>query len=117
MLPGTTLRVTFAPDRRFGPGKARLLELIAEHGSISAAARSMGMSYRRAWLLVEEMNALCAEQLVESRAGGTKGGGAALTPKGQAVLHAYRHLVDQTTGSEAFRTFADLFAAEPVYRP
>ncbi|PTQ10288.1 ModE family transcriptional regulator [Sphingomonas oleivorans] len=73
-----------------GPGKAALLEAIAEHGSISAAGRVLGMSYRRTWLLVDVMNRCWAEPLVEAAAGGSKGGGAALTETGRRVLESYR---------------------------
>lgn len=77
----------------FGPGKADLLQAIAEEGSISAAGRRMGMSYKRAWSLVEEMNAGFATPLVASARGGAHGGGAHLTEAGQEVLAAYRALV------------------------
>jgi molybdate transport system regulatory protein len=73
-----------------GPGKADLLEAIAAHGSISAAARAMGLSYRRAWLMVDAMNRLFAEPLVETVRGGP--GGAALTPSGRSVLAGFRAL-------------------------
>ncbi|WP_199554899.1 winged helix-turn-helix domain-containing protein [Sandaracinobacteroides hominis] len=73
-----------------GPGKADLLEAIVEHGSISAAGRAMGLSYRRAWLMVEAMNRLFAKPLVETKRGGP--GGAALTEAGRAVLAEYRGL-------------------------
>jgi len=72
-----------------GPGKAELLEAIAATGSISAAAREMRMSYRRAWLLVQTMNECFAERLVESAKGGEHGGGASLTPAGAAALTAF----------------------------
>lgn len=86
------LRLYFGDDLMFGPGKADLLELIAAEGSISAAGRRMGMSYKRAWTLVEEMNAAFTEPLVLSSRGGAQGGGAALTAAGQAVLAHYRRL-------------------------
>ena len=73
-----------------GPGKATLLEAIAREGSISAAARAMGMSYRRAWMLVDVMNRCWTEPLVATAAGGTKGGGARLTMLGSAVLARFR---------------------------
>lgn len=76
-----------------GPGKADLLEAISVHGSISAAGRAMGLSYRRAWLMVDAMNRLFAAPLVETRRGGP--GGAALTPAGQAALAAYRALQER----------------------
>jgi molybdate transport system regulatory protein len=73
-----------------GPGKAELLERIAELGSISAAGRAMGMGYRTAWLMVGSMNAHFREPLVSSTKGGVNGGGAALTPLGAEVLRRYR---------------------------
>ena len=73
-----------------GPGKAALMEAIVREGSISAAARAIGMSYRRAWLLVDAMNRCWAEPLVETAAGGIKGGGARLSETGVAVLAQYR---------------------------
>lgn len=75
-----------------GPGKAELLAAIAETGSISAAARKMGMSYRRAWLLVDTMNRCFKTPLVSSAAGGTQGGGASLTLLGEEVLALYQQL-------------------------
>jgi molybdate transport system regulatory protein len=73
-----------------GPGKADLLDAIAATGSISAAARSMNMSYRRAWLLVDVMNRTFREPLVHSAAGGQHGGGAGVTDAGRAVLAQFR---------------------------
>lgn len=90
--PRLRLRLHFGPDAMFGPGRADLLDAIAEHGSISAAGRAMGMSYRRAWSLVEALNTGFAAPLVESARGGAAGGGAHLTPQGVAVLHHYRKL-------------------------
>lgn len=86
------LRIVFGTDAMLGPGKADLLELIAETGSISAAGRRMGMSYKRAWSLVEVMNAIFRAPLVASSRGGAKGGGAALTAEGASVLAAYRRI-------------------------
>lgn len=91
-LTRATLRLYFG-KLVFGPGKADLLEAIAAEGSISAAGRRMGMSYKRAWSLVEEMNAGFAEPLVESARGGVHGGGAHLTEAGAAVLAEYRRLM------------------------
>ena len=87
---GVRLRLVFEPDAAFGPGKADLLEGIAATGSIAAAGRRMGMSYKRAWMLVEQMNAMFAAPLVESSRGGASGGGARLTEGGEAVLELYR---------------------------
>lgn len=102
-----------------GPGKADLLEAIAEHGSISAAARALGISYRRCWLLVDEMNRCWRERLVVTGRGG--GGGAAVTDAGRRVLAAYRALeaaIDAAVAATA--AFATLDAAlrdEPVPPP
>ena len=74
----------------FGPGKADLLGAIAAHGSISGAARAMGLSYRRAWLMVDTMNRLFAQPLVATSRGGP--GGATLTPEGRDTLAAYQAL-------------------------
>ncbi len=84
------LRITFPHDDRLGRGKIELLEHIRETGSISAAGRAMDMSYRRAWMLVAEMNRMFKAQVVESQRGGQKGGGAALTPFGEELLARFR---------------------------
>lgn len=76
----------------FGPGKAQLMEAIRSEGSISAAARHMGLSYRRAWLMIDVMNRCFAKPLVSSVQGGARGGGARLTEDGEAVLMLYREL-------------------------
>lgn len=73
-----------------GPGKADLLEFIAQTGSISAAARKMGMSYRRAWALVQIMNSAFEAPVVQCETGGSRGGGASLTSEGLTVLRDYR---------------------------
>lgn len=75
-----------------GPGKADLLDAIRDHGSISAAGRTLGMSYRRAWLLVDTMNRCWSGPLVETRPGNARGGGACLTELGLDVLGHYRAL-------------------------
>ena len=92
---GLHLRVVLDGAAAMGPGKAELLEGIAATGSIAAAGRRMGMSYKRAWLLVEAMNTMFAAPLVDASKGGAGGGGAALTPLGSNVLAAYRTLERQ----------------------
>jgi len=87
------VRILVGSAIAIGPGKADLLQAIADTGSISAAARRMGMSYRRAWLLVHTMNTCFAEPLVEAEKGGRTGGGAAITPTGREVLDAYQGVV------------------------
>lgn len=100
----------------FGPGKAALLDAIAARGSISAAARALGMSYRRAWLLTDEMNRCFQTRLVQSAPGG--GGGATLTPEGQEILNAYRTLeaaIDATvTDTPAFAVLRGALRAAPL---
>lgn len=81
-----------------GPGKADLLERIERTGSIAAAGREMGMSYKRAWMLVETLNTMFREPLVQSTRGGPRGGGAILTDAGKAALLEYRKL---ETGARA----------------
>jgi molybdate transport system regulatory protein len=75
-----------------GPGKADLLEAIKATGSIAAAGRQLGMSYKRAWSLVEALNTMFRSALVDAAKGGAGGGGAALTPLGEKILAAYRAL-------------------------
>ncbi len=90
-----TTRVMAKGERAFGPGKADLLERIAAEGSISKAAKSMEMSYSRAWQLVDAMNQSFRKPLVESTAGGRKGGGAVLTAMGRDVLALFRKMERQ----------------------
>jgi molybdate transport system regulatory protein len=75
----------------------RLLELIAETGSISEAARQMEMSYRRAWLLIDEVNGIFGKPVVETATGGAGGGGAKITPLGEAVVAAFRAIENEAT--------------------
>jgi molybdate transport system regulatory protein len=94
-----------------GPGKADLLEAVARTGSISAAGREMGLSYRRAWLLVDAMNRCFAEPLVSTAHGGAGGGGARVTAAGEAALADYRRLqaeMEAAAGPGAQTLFAKL---------
>ncbi|TEU29923.1 LysR family transcriptional regulator [Acinetobacter seifertii] len=86
------IRILLEQNIAFGPGKADLLEAIEKTGSISQAAKSMNMSYRRAWQLVDTMNQCFETALVETQTGGTHGGGAAVTALGQKVLQYYRQM-------------------------
>lgn len=87
--PGLLLRVLSSKYPAMGPGKARLVALIADSGSISAAARKMGMSYRRAWQLVEALNKSFAKPVVLTAVGGKRGGGAVVTDFGKRLVEAY----------------------------
>lgn len=86
------LRVLLGASIAMGPGKADLLDAVDAEGSITAAARHMGMSYRRAWLLIETMNRCFRTPLVETERGGPGGGGAHLTELGREALRRYRDL-------------------------
>ena len=108
------LRVLLGSAIAIGPGKADLLEAIDRTGSISGAAREMGMSYRRAWQLVEAMNRAFREPVVEAASGGRGGGGARVTPNGRDVVRRYREM--EAKAAEAarpeMREFAKLLAPE-----
>lgn len=92
-----TLRIDFENGSKIGHGKIRLLELIAQHGSISRAAKEMNMSYRRAWLLVDELNRMFCKPVIETQHGGSGGGSARLTSCGHAVIGHYRAIEAQST--------------------
>jgi len=94
------LRILF-DSAMLGPGKAELLEHIRETGSIAAAGRRMDMSYKRAWSLVEEMNAAFQEPLVASTRGGPGGGGAQLTDAGARVLALYHQVLESAQTAAA----------------
>lgn len=101
--PGVRVRILSGSAIAMGPGKADLLDAIAETGSISAAARQMRMSYRRAWLLVQTMNECFSRPLVNAAKGGKAGGGTTLTPTGVKVLSRYREIAQ--TAAAAFTPF------------
>ncbi len=90
--PRLSLRIDLSNGARLGPGKAQLLSLIEEHGSIRAAGAAMGMSYRRAWLLADEINRMFREPSIFTRHGGKSGGGAGLTTFGVTLLDACRRM-------------------------
>jgi molybdate transport system regulatory protein len=101
-----TVRVDFGADRAIGPGKIRLLEAIRDTGSISQAGRQLGMSYRRAWLLVDDMNRCFRDAVVTAQPGGKEGGGAALTEFGQGLVKSYRAIVAEATAATETRVSA-----------
>lgn len=105
-----SIRIDLATGDRIGPGKIALLEAIRSTGSISAAARSIGMSYRRAWLLVEEINQALREPAVRAATGGHRGGGAVVTPVGERVVNLYRTIEAQarTAAGGEFRAIGKL---------
>ena len=93
-MPISILKIDF-DGRRLGAGKVRLLELIVETGSISAAAKKMNMSYRRAWLLMDELNHMFGRDVIETAAGGSGGGGAHVTEFGLQVVQVFRALENE----------------------
>ena len=98
-----TLRVDLDEDRAVGPGKIRLLEAIRDTGSITQAGIVLGMSYRRAWLLVDDMNNCFREPVIAAQAGGSHGGGAALTPFGRRLIDQYRAIEAEAHSATASR--------------
>ncbi|CCE09093.1 putative transcriptional regulatory protein, LysR family [Bradyrhizobium sp. STM 3843] len=106
-LPSLSLRIDLLSGDRIGPGKITLLENISRHGSISAAGRAMDMSYKRAWDLVDELNRVCRQPVVERQTGGKNGGGAALTPFGEALVARYRR-IEHTAASAVKKELAAL---------
>jgi molybdate transport system regulatory protein len=105
-----SIRIDLASGKRIGPGKIALLEAIRTTGSISAAARSIGMSYRRAWLLVEEINGTLREPAVTAETGGRHGGGAIVTAVGERIVDLYRAIETQarTAADGEFRVIRKL---------
>jgi len=101
--PRLRIRIVFGDDEMIGPGKAELLERIARCGSIAAAGREMGMSYKRAWQLIGTLNAMFRDPLVESTRGGPGGGGAVLTDAGRHVLSLYRAFEGEAAEAGAAR--------------
>lgn len=101
MTISTDLRLRIMRDEMpaMGPGKARLIELVAELGSISAAARALNMSYRRAWLLIDAVNGSFKKPLVVTEVGGKKGGGAMVTEHGKKIVSLYRRMEKKSLGA------------------
>jgi molybdate transport system regulatory protein len=92
VTPVIRFRIDFADNSRVGPGKIELLEAILRHGSLSQAARSLGMSYRRAWLLIESLNSYFQEPVTQATTGGKGGGGVTITQFGKSLIKSYREL-------------------------
>jgi len=111
---GFKLRLTLPGNRPLGPGKVELMGLIESHGSISAAGAAMGMSYRRAWLLVDELNAMFKEPVVLKSQGGAHGGGAVLSDFGKELLARYRRMeADALKAMAADMEWIEAAAAAP----
>lgn len=102
-----TIRLDFGAHGALGPGKIRLLELVGELGSIAAAGKALGMSYRRAWLLIDNLNSVFREPLVMTQTGGARGGGAIVTQFGRRVIDGYRS-IEHTAAVGAGQALAEL---------
>ena len=107
--PVVRFRVDFTPPCRIGPGKIALLKEIERTGSLSQAARDMGMSYRRAWLLLRSLNTSFRGPVALTARGGSHGGGAKLTNFGRALIHAYLSFEadTQNRAAIAFKSIAN----------
>jgi molybdate transport system regulatory protein len=112
-----TLRVDLGKDRAVGPGKIRLLEAIRDTGSITKAGMALGMSYRRAWLLVDDMNNCFREPVVAAQTGGSHGGGATLTPFGKRLIDQYRAIEAEAHSATADRLRELEAASRGVKKP
>ncbi len=108
-MASLSIRIDVGPGNRIGPGKVQLLEMIAEHGSISAAGRALGMSYRRAWMLIEAMNTGFGQPVIEAQIGGKAGGGARLSTLGADLVAHYRAI--ERAADRAAAPFLDRIAA------
>lgn len=114
-----TIRVDFGPYGYLGPGKIQLMGLILKHGSIRSAGKEMGMSYRRAWLLVDEINKIFRTPLVEKQMGGAGGGGAKLSDLGQEVLQRFRaiELASAKANAADLAALRSSLASQPASPP
>ncbi len=114
-IASAKFRIYFGDEIAIGPGKAALLEAIRESGSISSAARQLGMSYKRAWNLADTMNRCFREPLIETATGGGGGGGARLTSFGAKVLVHFRSMEKRADAAlrGELATFVALLADKP----
>jgi molybdate transport system regulatory protein len=95
--PRIRFRIDFAENLNLGPGKIALLEAIGNHGSLSTAAASLGLSYRRAWLLLDSLNKTFDKPVTHSNAGGKNGGKSSITDFGRLLVKQYRSLENKIT--------------------
>lgn len=116
LAPTLQLRLALHNDVVIGPGKADLLEMIDQTGSISAAGRALKMSYKKAWQLIETMNSYFPSPLIATHSGGNQRGGAQLTELGKQVLTHYRALESQLTIEQSDHAQALLSLLSPISR-
>jgi molybdate transport system regulatory protein len=108
-----SIRIDLGSETALGPGKARLLELVDSEGSIRGAAAAMGMSYRRAWLLLQDIEAAMGAPVISAETGGIDGGGTSLTKLGRAVIDHYRKIEERASRS----VDAELRALSEIAKP
>lgn len=108
------IKIDLGARGQIGPGKIGLLKAVASEGSISAAARAMGMSYRRAWLLVDAINRTCGQPAVDTHIGGTDRGGATLTPLGEELVALFENVQEQAQDAARQRLTALLERIGPA---
>lgn len=114
--PQAHVRIDFSAQCSIGPGKIALLEGVSRTGSLSAAARGLGMSYRRAWLLLHSVNDAFLEPVVQLSIGGKDGGGAKLTPFGEDLVSTYRQF-ESAVDALAVKTFASMRPSRDATSP
>jgi molybdate transport system regulatory protein len=114
--PSIRFRIDFAENLNLGPGKIALLEAIGDHGSLSTAAASLGLSYRRAWLLLDSLNMTFNKPVTHSNAGGKNGGGSSITEFGRLLVKQYRSLENEIThlGGRHLKEVLPYVASDPT---
>jgi molybdate transport system regulatory protein len=117
--PSIRFRIDFAETLNLGPGKIALLEAIADHGSLSTAAASLDLSYRRAWLLLDSLNRTFNQPVTLSNAGGKNGGGSSITEFGRLLVRQYRALEEEIiqTGARHLKEILPYVANDPATTP
>ena len=117
--PSIRFRIDFAETLNLGPGKIALLEAIGDHGSLSTAAASLGLSYRRAWLLLDSLNKTFSQPVTHSNAGGKNGGGSSITEFGSLLVRQYRALEKEIIqmGGRHLKEILPYVASDPAATP
>lgn len=117
--PSIRFRIDFADTLNLGPGKIALLEAIADHGSLSTAAASLGLSYRRAWLLLDSLNRTFIKPVTQSNAGGKHGGGSSITDFGCLLVKQYRALEEEIVhiGARRLKEILPYVVSDPAVAP
>jgi molybdate transport system regulatory protein len=112
-----SIRIDLPNGSRLGPGKVALLEAVHRHRSISAAARDLDMSYRRAWLLIDDVNRAFSVTIIETFPGRSQGAGAALTPSGERLVAVYRAAEERCRKAAHAALIEISQSSDPQYQP